>query len=467
MKKIILLIFFGIFLLPQLVVSLSCGDYLNANTTMTANLNCSGNDGLVLNKSHLVLNCDNYNLTGNNSASSVGINFTGVDNIQIRNCNVYDFLIGIRGDTSNNALIEDSLVNNSGAGAGIQFSVFVYGFNVTNVEVYTNTAIAYDLVVSGGKTDKLTAYSNTNYAYEIVLVADGSNLSNSRIHSGSNQGIRNVAAQRSIYINNTITSTSSNALYMGTYFTDPDYNEFYNNTFNSTTGLTVLIVNGDNNYFYNNQVYQKGANNNFQTSNSKNNVYTNNTFICTVLASNKDAFRMINNDDYNEFYNNTFVGQLNGMYVANTINDGTSENNLYISLNRGMNSAGDYNRYSNDRFRGGLVQGLITSAANRNNFTECRFNNTDGTDEGARLVSNSNDNIFLFSNFSGEDGIGFNNAHRNIVNISYMNNVTNGFVNDNLATYNNCTTCIINATTNDIVVKGGSTDIWFINSTFE
>jgi parallel beta-helix repeat protein len=96
----------------------NCGDTLNESRTLNASDNltgCTGN-GINITVSNVVLDCNGYTISGDNTGSNVGVYIkTGLNNVTVRNCMVYNFSgnfeYGIHA-LSANGTIEYNTVNN-------------------------------------------------------------------------------------------------------------------------------------------------------------------------------------------------------------------------------------------------------------------------------------------------------------------------------------------------------------------
>jgi len=94
-------------------ITCNCGDTLNESYTMSGNLNltsCPG-DGLIINVSNIVLDCNGYNITGSSSGSGVLIDYS--DNNTIQNCTINGFNEGIYINGTNTTVYHNNIYNNT------------------------------------------------------------------------------------------------------------------------------------------------------------------------------------------------------------------------------------------------------------------------------------------------------------------------------------------------------------------
>ncbi len=103
---------------------LDCGDLVNENTVLEANLTNCSDVGLHINTSDVTLDCAGYHILFNKSlspgSSDYAINVTGFDNVTVNNCNVKGFNYGFYLDSADNATLVNNTANNNTI--GFQFS---------------------------------------------------------------------------------------------------------------------------------------------------------------------------------------------------------------------------------------------------------------------------------------------------------------------------------------------------------
>jgi len=91
-------------------VTCSCGDTLNESYIMPGNLiGCSGN-GLLINVSNIVLDCNGYSITGSSSESGVFINS---DNNIMQNCTINGFNEGVNINGTNTTVYHNNIYSNT------------------------------------------------------------------------------------------------------------------------------------------------------------------------------------------------------------------------------------------------------------------------------------------------------------------------------------------------------------------
>jgi len=94
------------------VVQCNCGDTLTSSQTMWYDLNCP-DDGLVINTSHVTLDCNESMIKGSKTSSWRGKNGIRLDTVEyvvVKNCYVEDFDDGVYLDTASESEILDSTI---------------------------------------------------------------------------------------------------------------------------------------------------------------------------------------------------------------------------------------------------------------------------------------------------------------------------------------------------------------------
>jgi hypothetical protein len=98
------------------IFSSECGDSINSagSWDLNASLSCSSGNGISLNASNIVLNCQNFYLTGGDDDNSIGIQVSSdLSNVSIQNCNITGFYDPISIDSNSELGIMNSFVKES------------------------------------------------------------------------------------------------------------------------------------------------------------------------------------------------------------------------------------------------------------------------------------------------------------------------------------------------------------------
>jgi len=109
----------------------SCGD-VTGDLTLTADVSTT-QDCFKIKASNIVLDCQGHNIVGNGVIYSynqryTGINITGYDNVTVKNCNTYNFSMGIYLSNSNS----NTIINNNA------IDYVAYGFFLSDTSSKNN-----------------------------------------------------------------------------------------------------------------------------------------------------------------------------------------------------------------------------------------------------------------------------------------------------------------------------------------
>lgn len=130
-----------------------CGQYLANNTVLTEDMLRCQAEGVRINASNIVLDCDNHTIEGRYSQGSFqyGVNNqNGFDNVTVKNCFIRDFLFGMHfTNNANNCTIYNNTLDIYNVTDQISRSIYFYGNynNITknNVGNKTTQGIYVDL----------------------------------------------------------------------------------------------------------------------------------------------------------------------------------------------------------------------------------------------------------------------------------------------------------------------------------
>jgi len=216
----------------------SCGDTISGDITMSSDLECDGN-GLNIVADELTLDCQNYAIKGNGSASFIGINVTNVTSqvsslsaITVKNCNVSQFDTGIEFYSTNNSIIQNNTVFNTSTRG-------IYLHLVSNNTVINNT-IEYskDTLVVDCDDDLLDCAamslnsSNSNFIgnntisnnYEVGIYSrqlnddpSGNNFSDNTLTNNSPGYLFHSTAGNNYVVGDTISNNLDEGIYVDNY----------------------------------------------------------------------------------------------------------------------------------------------------------------------------------------------------------------------------------------------------------
>ena len=256
----------------------NCGDIITQDTVLDHDLlNCSGN-GLVIGADNITLDGNGHTISGALAEETYGIYSNGKSGINIRNCIITNFDLGMRFDSVSNSTIANNLIMNNTDGA------FLYG---------SSSNVFHGNIVSGNKNSGLSmyVYSNNNTIF-----------------------------------NNTISNNGENGFQMLASY----YNTFFNNTLNNNVVGFYLSTAASCNTFFDNLVVNNVDGCEIWSGASNNMIYSNN-------VSNNGNYGFLVSADYDTFYDNIVGNNGNSGFVLywiynNTLYDNTISNNGYDGL---------------------------------------------------------------------------------------------------------------------------------------
>jgi parallel beta-helix repeat protein len=332
MKKIILpiLLFLTIIILPSVLaadcggaVQCACGDKLTSSQDMWYDLQGCPNLGLKIKDNNIMLNCNGHVIEGDGfgGGSGVFVGMTAVQksNIQVKNCKIKDFFIGIdvlytvdRVNLENNTLINNSI------GINVDDINFL---NVSNNFIMTSPLSVDDAMILCHSCTNAAFFSNTfNYG-------NGLDVWQMKLMTSNNL---------TIFDNNFSNGGNATSLFEVTNSTIRN-NNFDNSSFNEGY-LIYLHRNSDSNSIYDN-----------------------------TLTNSKVGF-FLDNSKFNNIYNNNFLGNNFGIYLdgystKNRISENLFENNnLGIDLSDSQNNLVWLNKFI------GNVQSAVEANMYRTNY---------------------------------------------------------------------------------------------------
>ena len=163
----------------------SCGDTLTTNTTLTANLNCSGYSGtaLYMGADEIVLNLNGKTITGPTGADGYdAIDTDGFHRTVIRNGKINDYSNAVYVNESNRTLVQNIQV--TGEGLDNTYGVYVYGgvknnlnlLNVSGVETAVYHEYGSRLRVTNSTLASSTLNGEGIYLYETAYDTVSNNM---------------------------------------------------------------------------------------------------------------------------------------------------------------------------------------------------------------------------------------------------------------------------------------------------
>ncbi len=467
-------------------INASCQNITNPGTyLLTTNLSSTGTCFNVTTQ-NVTIDCQGFNITGNNSANTYGI-VSNKFNTTIRNCNIANYSTGILFNNANNGTIQntnvstiftpsgfsgssiylsnttyarlDTIITNSTAGVGMYINTNSFNNTFTNINVFGNHSGMY--IQSNSSNNTLTNITTTaNYGNGIVITATANNniLKNIISASTSGKSVHIFNSANNIITNLTTTSDSSYAIF---YNSTSRNNTITNFTAISNTGTTIAIdLNSNNNTLLNGTLI---STNNAGILLSLNADSSGNKFALNNFTNTQGLY--VNDLNTSNYYNFTIDGLNQGNIWYNVINGSVSitglENSsitgLYIgniSTGYPYNSSNSLNKVSN----GVIDYAPLTSQTNSISIV-C----------GQQLTI-SNNNYVLTTNLNITDTTCFNITAENITLNCDGYNITGNNASNTYGVYSNqfnttIKNCVISNFTNAIRLVG-ATNNSIINNTF-
>jgi len=168
----------------------TCGAVLVADTTMTADLTCTG-PGLIVGADDIVLDCDGFSLNGPGVGSDIGIHLDGRTGVTVKNCVVNRFVSGILlNDSPSNFLTKNSVSGSTSAGTGaIQLANGSDGNVLKHNRAYQNVGRGFVVTDSmGNLVIENAAMGNAFRGFDLIN-ASGNSLIHNFAHDNTSGGV--------------------------------------------------------------------------------------------------------------------------------------------------------------------------------------------------------------------------------------------------------------------------------------
>jgi parallel beta-helix repeat protein len=201
-----------------------CTDTVVGNINLTQNLYCEG-EGLQITHNDVTLDCSNNALIG--QSTGTGIYATGVSNLTIKNCKVYNFSKGINTVAIHTLDLEHNLIQ--------------YAYS------YAAGAITLDDVY-GGTIKHNTLYNNANAI--TIIGGENNTIRNNNLYDNQIHGIQLFETVTRIE-NNDLSNNAENAIYIDYYSTAHLLNNnLTGNNYNAEITNTERVAIYDEGYSY-------------------------------------------------------------------------------------------------------------------------------------------------------------------------------------------------------------------------
>ena len=185
-----------------------CGDFLTANTTLDSDLTCSG-EGLIINANNITLDCAGRSITGSGVGS--GISLSGQTGVNVKNCYVTGFNVGIRLESARNNTFRGNTAEANG-GDGISLHS---GFNNTLTGNATNRNNSVGISLREGNSNTLTGNVTNNNGFEGILLDESftNTLTGNVANNNGSEGI-SLAGDGNILTGNAANSNGSAGFFL-------------------------------------------------------------------------------------------------------------------------------------------------------------------------------------------------------------------------------------------------------------
>ena len=199
-----------------------CGQTLTANTTLTANLNCSaftGDNALNIGANQITVNLNGKTITGPAGFDNLsGVDTQGYNRTTVTNGTIRDYTFGVYSDGSNRTTGSFLTIdgNDTGDAYGIYQSYGVKGLfhHLTVVDTYEAVYMEYSATTTV-RNSNLTGSDVGIYNYETTA-----NVVSSNTLTGGNKGVYDYRSHRNSY-----TGNRSNGGTWGFYFQCDGYGQ--------------------------------------------------------------------------------------------------------------------------------------------------------------------------------------------------------------------------------------------------
>jgi hypothetical protein len=369
----------------------SCTYTVTGDYTMTSNLSCTGL-GLYL-SSNSTLDCDNNYIiyTGSGNSYSKGIisdTSAGYNNITIKNCNLFNFSVGINLNYVNNSY----LINNTLYGKSQSAALSGYNNNPAILLDCNNITFMNNSII-GNEVPGIKLTWGSNHYIDTTNTIDGlpiyynysienKHFNNSELNESYSQFIcdhcSNITLENLnvpyygihlLYTNNSLlnnlTSNSSKAYNV---YLDYSSNNILNNSYFGKSNLSNLSYGFNANTFsLNNSLFNNIFN---STSVSFNSYCDNNTFENNSILNNNYIER-----DYSSY--DFMVSDGDGLIISYSSNGNIINNNQFINNTIGVSVGSENNTFNNNTCNNNY--NCIRTEYLYNNFTNMNiFNNSIG-----------------------------------------------------------------------------------------
>ncbi len=281
----------------------------NITYTFTGNIS-SDVDGIVVERSNIIIDGSGYTIEGTGATGSEGISLSGIANITVKNTNIKNFILGVYVYSSSSNMVSGNNLTNNGHGValGFSFNNTVSGNNITNNNYYG--------VYLGSYSNNNTVSGNNitnNLKGVFFLLSFNNTVSGNNITNSSQHGV-----QIRDSFNNTVSGNNiTNSTYLNGVYLD------YSSNNNTVCGNNITNNNRHGiclEYSFNNTVSGNNITNNnwdgVYLDHSSNNTVSGNN----ITNNNWDGVYLDDISNNNAFYHNNFIDNIRQVYSVGLMN---------------------------------------------------------------------------------------------------------------------------------------------------
>ncbi len=420
-------------------IQCNCGDTLNESQSMWYDLINCPNNGIIISKNNITLDCNNHIIDGVDAIETgSGVNSTFYINTTIKNCRITDFYYGIYLRDSTTHTVKNNLISSNYHGIKSYQSS---NNNILNNTVAFQSSSGIELAFWSGGNNIINNNLTKNWAGIYAFGTSGyNNITNNTIISNS-WGLNLYSGSGDNMIRNNIIAKNGRGLYLESSSRLTTNNNINQNIIRNN-GIGIDIRGSHDNKISKNSINDNGQSILIENDNGGREIYSKNNTIqdnlinsSGIVISYGDGNKIINNimnniggqSIWTENCNNNFTNNIGDdlpIVYANTQTDILNLKvaqiflcNAHGSIIQNVTVIGSLTRQSNGIFLRDTDNVIISES------------NSSGNRHGV-YISNSNDNIITNNSF-------FNNSEAGVSIFSGTNNIitNNKFIKNGLYNY--------------------------------
>jgi surface protein/parallel beta-helix repeat protein len=365
-------------------------DSVGTTYTLTENISSQGTC-LTISAANVTLDCNGYwiNYTGNDVGDYFGIE-TNQFNSTVKNCNIYNFTIGVFFNGADNGTIENN-------------NITLYNNKTLSIDDYGLTPRASGILIYNSANYN-TILNNTAYSYYgrgiYINDADNNIIENSNGTSYFNPGIQLFDSSNNTINNSFALSEERVGIWLGYY---GDHNSIINSTAISTLEVAILSDYAEFTNIINSLANSSSAGGIYLLGVSNSNIINS-----TGISLSDDGITITYGSHNNTIFNSTGIGDHTGISIGENTFDPSNNNTVLDS--KGI----------------GGVAGIFLGG---NNHTTIR-NNATGGNEAYHIASLNNSQIIdCVYSYGGLNDVYYSDSlsrNNTFLNCSYVDEYIGG-----------------------------------------